>query len=1302
MLQRAKAKAQKALEEAKASTSDVGHGGGAAGPRVDDGSEAAFTHGGISKKLRTKKAGTAAASAASTATGDQGGPAFPTLGVTLDFLEAFTEQKVRGKPSRYCTAKVDCRASNPDELTFRAGEILGIADLDAVDDGWFVGYRRAGNWGDRLKFRVEAVDRLAGLSTDEVCGDIIKPETAAATWPLDEKERSYARMVLNASSPGGNARLVPAQCETGIGTANVFASHAWTFVFEELIQSLRFFEAEQVAAGHPRSYFWLDIFVVDENAAHTYPSSWWQTSFTEAVRAIGHTALVLTPWSAPVPLRRAWCLWEIYSTLRTEATLSVCMSDAETIDFHRALIESVDSVVRSLCTIDAETAEAGSQKDLDMIFAAVRTLDGGFQTLNVTVLQEMREWLLASISRALGQVGLHFEMLPDQYRICCSAADDLDDLELQEMFEDSCDCHDAYADEDGNGDNRLSFGNWYHRRAGRKSEMHICSDHYKELSRMQKRQFKAITCSADLGDEADMYKVKTIVLHGSVVPGKEEQAASILIAGSELVDELDAEDTYLWHPKRALKKALDLRVHAFGERDLRTAEAMHQFALMEDLELDDCFDMLAKALEIRKASLPQDHPDIGESVLSMARHFYNDCEDAKSALPFAVRAVKVFETADPDGKLSMKHVGALKVMANILDELGKIPESRECYEKAYAMCLKWHGLRHTHTAASAASLAQCLRDWYPHEIFKTVELRRLELKTMEVMAGMHNHETASCRENLAHDLQACCWLHDLRDVEKSVSEIGGGNFRSGDRAQFLPIDASMHRKLANLHGSWTIDLTDSQIKKVAGTEGTVTKVDSEGDVFIRPDRQIDNIRECCVNPLALKLVSKAEQSPDKQSETRRERLRRIIRGTEDDADDVTQKFDKWAAWRASIDPLPKLSSLLVTPGEWTGTEEEARIAVMREAEVLLLSALDDLEREYEYVEAAAECAKGLIILYAGQKRRKDVKAMQKRLAILDSYISDSDDSDDADDSDDDSDSDDGSDSSGQLDDSSDGEDGADVVGQTLELLHSMSPGLLRKLGDDSDEHVSVAELEHVLQQIEVLNTTRPPANVYEAQDRFKTRMAFDRRLGEMKKRDKAATLLDGGWKAMLEEGTPPTRSSSETEPGSSQPEPESNDCSASLRDCDTPSIPASGAISEGKPPVRDLQGVFSDLTLEPIAGSNGQPSSRSEASQVVATGQGVSPDELVTLADVLEHASPPTHGFGRAATTGVGDVEQAVVAFDTLLAQLGLVRYGVVLRSHAIVDEVELRDMTEAEVAEWMPNMKVEERSRWLAWRAAS
>jgi hypothetical protein len=368
--------------------------------------------------------------------------------------------------------------------------------------------------------------------------------------------------------------MVRAGGSTGVGTANTFVSHAWTFVFEELIESLRLFEAQQLAAGRPPSYFWLDIFVVDENAAHTYPSEWWQTSFTQAVGSIGHTALVLTPWHSPVPLRRAWCLWEIYSTLTTQAKLSVCMSNAQNADFRRALVESADAVVSSLCTIDAETAEAGSKKDLDMIFAAVRTLEGGFQTLNVTVMQEMRSWILASVQQALAEVGLRFETLPTEYKICC-AAETLDTVELSEMFECGCDCHDG--EELEGRDQRLTFGNWYMRQKSGDAEMSICAEHYQQLSRMQKRKFKAVACVEDLGTgaEADFYAVRKTVLRGEVKQGQEAIAASILCAGTDLKDGLEAEHVgsgHAWDDDAALRMALALRVKVYGDEHILTAE----------------------------------------------------------------------------------------------------------------------------------------------------------------------------------------------------------------------------------------------------------------------------------------------------------------------------------------------------------------------------------------------------------------------------------------------------------------------------------------------------------------------------------------------------------------------------------------------------------------------------------------------------------------------------------------------------------------------------------------------------------
>jgi hypothetical protein len=210
MLQRARGKVRQAREALKADAEGnvdraAGHGGLSSDllelAAVTEAVE--LTHGGTGSENKKKtelatpkQPGPPNASAATptAVAAAAGGPAFPTLGVTLSFLERFTKEKVHGQPSRYCIAREDCDASSPDELSLKAGEILGIGDLGTFNNGWLVGYRRAGDWGDRLRFRAKAVQRLPGLSTDEVCGNIIKPETKAASWAADAVERSYAQV----------------------------------------------------------------------------------------------------------------------------------------------------------------------------------------------------------------------------------------------------------------------------------------------------------------------------------------------------------------------------------------------------------------------------------------------------------------------------------------------------------------------------------------------------------------------------------------------------------------------------------------------------------------------------------------------------------------------------------------------------------------------------------------------------------------------------------------------------------------------------------------------------------------------------------------------------------------------------------------------------------------------------------------------------------------------------------------------------------------------------------------------------
>ena len=89
---------------------------------------------------------------------------------------------------------------------------------------------------------------------------------------------------------------------------------------------------------------WNDIFVEDQNSTYAKPAEYFFTAFKDAVASIGHTVLVLAPWDAPIPATRAWCLWEIYSTLIAESRFEVVLSRTERERFRGAVYGNCDII----------------------------------------------------------------------------------------------------------------------------------------------------------------------------------------------------------------------------------------------------------------------------------------------------------------------------------------------------------------------------------------------------------------------------------------------------------------------------------------------------------------------------------------------------------------------------------------------------------------------------------------------------------------------------------------------------------------------------------------------------------------------------------------------------------------------------------------------------------------------------------------------------------------------------------------------------------------------------------------------
>jgi tetratricopeptide (TPR) repeat protein len=271
-------------------------------------------------------------------------------------------------------------------------------------------------------------------TTSDVCHKYVKPLTTPAGWTdivsvVSAKRGWYSHTYVHKS--GRSQRVAPAgtcsfcECMSAdpatadyIGPPTVFFSHAWMFRFTSVVAAMRAYEETQ-PVGSPTVFFWFDCFSIDEHATQAFPPAWWDTTFLDAIRLIGHTVMYLSPWDNPVPLQRAWCLWEVLCTISAGADFDVCLGLDEREAFELALQRDLDSVLSVVGAIDAEQAEAGDPADKERIFAAIlRLLPRGFMDLNNQVKNQLREWTYNAGSAAL-------DAMPPDERLKSRLLDDL-------------------------------------------------------------------------------------------------------------------------------------------------------------------------------------------------------------------------------------------------------------------------------------------------------------------------------------------------------------------------------------------------------------------------------------------------------------------------------------------------------------------------------------------------------------------------------------------------------------------------------------------------------------------------------------------------------------------------------------------------------------------------------------------------------------------------------------------------------------------------------------------------------------
>lgn len=227
------------------------------------------------------------------------------------------------------------------------------------------------------------------LTTTEVCESYLKPLTFL-------KKESYCDVLKNKNS-------------SFVGTASVFISHAWKFEFLHVLEALEYHFKDT-----PDIILWFDLFSNNQHSAPDLDFNWWSTTFKSAIQQFGHTVLILHPWSDPIPLTRAWCLFEIYCTASTNSRFEVAMSKGDRASFVKSILKNCQGEInRMLSVVDVERSEAWNPLDRERIFEAVRA-SIGFTAINKIVFEKLRDWVVATAVSALDDMGSSGSSVDDQ------------------------------------------------------------------------------------------------------------------------------------------------------------------------------------------------------------------------------------------------------------------------------------------------------------------------------------------------------------------------------------------------------------------------------------------------------------------------------------------------------------------------------------------------------------------------------------------------------------------------------------------------------------------------------------------------------------------------------------------------------------------------------------------------------------------------------------------------------------------------------------------------------------------------
>ena len=177
-------------------------------------------------------------------------------------------------------------------------------------------------------------------------------QTGRTLYPTNDTINGYVNQffIIRAASDGRSVceKLREAN-SPHVGKANVFVSWPLSAPIATLADALEQFLAQHRLRAD-QTFFWICDYSIRQTPSDRRAADVQRLGL--CVEAIGCTALLLQPWQSPEPLKRVYCIEEVYHTQASGAAFEVVMSTAQQAAFEQALENDFDSIAAAVSRVD--------------------------------------------------------------------------------------------------------------------------------------------------------------------------------------------------------------------------------------------------------------------------------------------------------------------------------------------------------------------------------------------------------------------------------------------------------------------------------------------------------------------------------------------------------------------------------------------------------------------------------------------------------------------------------------------------------------------------------------------------------------------------------------------------------------------------------------------------------------------------------------------------------------------------------------------------------------------------------------